>query len=350
MISSAIFERALEDFLSPLRSCFEDAEVTEILINGPTQIFVERAGVLSRRPQIQLEPQSLLGALRVVAQYVGRAFDEAHPILEARLPDGSRLEAILSPIAQTGPCVAIRRHRAALLTLDRLVELGALTERAAHFLAHLVCGKKNILVSGGTGSGKTSLLNGLVALVSEQERILVLEDSRELEFRQGHVVSLEARPADVRGRGEVPLFELFRATLRLRPDRIIMGELRGREALDLIQAMTSGHGGCLSTIHASSPADALRRLETLALLSGVELPLSALREQVVSAVDWIVQTDRLPGGRRGVTHITEIVTSDSSGKPVLRERFSRRRGGVLLEVNGGSDGEESGHAHEGALS
>ena len=306
MIPTSVFETTLRGFFSPILPLLDDEAVTEVLINGPSEVFVERKGKLTKTELRFASADKLLSALRVVAQFVGRPFDADHPILEGRLPDGSRVEALLPPIAPDGPSVAIRRFSKDRLTLGRLLEFGALTSDAAEMLRVLIECKRNIVIAGGTGSGKTSLLNALSGLIPASERIVVLEDARELQLQREHVVQLEARPADARGKGQISIRDLFKATLRMRPDRIVLGEIRGGEALDLVQAMTSGHGGCLTTVHASYPIDAMNRLETMALMGGVELPLSALRAQLASAVDIVVQTARLRDGRRLVTHVTEV--------------------------------------------
>jgi len=323
MIPEHVYEGALRGFLAPVCPFLDDESVTEILVNGPNEIFVERKGKLTRTEACFASPEQLLSALRVIAQYVGRPLDDQRPILEARLPDGSRVEALLPCIARGGPSIAIRRFSKDTLTLTKLLELGALTEDAASTLRVLVECKQNIVVAGGTGSGKTSLLNALSALIPGDERTIVIEDARELSLQREHVVQLEARPADERGHGAVTIRDLFKASLRMRPDRIVIGEIRGGEALDLIQAMTSGHGGCLTTVHATYPRDTLSRLETMALMGGVELPLAALRVQLGSAVDLIVQTARMRDGRRSVTHITEVCGLDATGYR-LRELFSFR--------------------------
>lgn len=322
MISTELFQQALRGFLTPVLPFLEDDSVTEVLINGPSRVYVERRGQLSLTEASFRSSDELLSALRVIAQYVGRPFDDLHPILEARLPDGSRVEAVLPPISPDGPSVAIRRFSKDRLTLGKLLELGALTVDAAETLRALIVCKQNVIVAGGTGSGKTSLLNALSAFIPTGERIVVLEDARELQLQQEHVVQLETRPPDARGKGAVTIRDLFKATLRMRPDRIVLGEIRGGEALDLIQAMTSGHGGCLATVHASYPIDTMNRLETLALMGGVELPLVALRAQLASAVDVIVQTTRLRDGRRGVTHITEVVGVDPVHGYRLKDLFA----------------------------
>jgi pilus assembly protein CpaF len=306
MIPKEVYEETLLSFLAPVRPFLDDPKVSEIMINGPNQIFIEKAGRLTLTDARFSSAEALNAALRNIAQFVGKMVNEEHPILEARLPDGSRIEAIIPPAAPDGPDVAIRRFFKETLTVQRLVDFGALTAEAAAVLEALVVLKQNVVVAGGTGSGKTSMLNALSSFIPDGERIVIIEDSREVQLQRQHVVQLEARPGDAKGRGKVGIRDLFRATLRMRPDRIVVGEIRGGEALDLIQAMTSGHGGCITTVHATYPHDTLTRLETMSLMSDVELPLSALRVQLGSAVNLIVQTSRLQDGSRKVTHISEV--------------------------------------------
>lgn len=322
MIPPEVFESTLRAFLAPVLQEFDDPSVTELLINGPNDLFVERKGKLIRLNARFSSADALMSALRVIAQYVGRPFDAAHPILEGRLPDGSRVEALIPPIAPDGPSIAIRRFSKDKLTLAKLLEFDALTMDAADTLRAFIECKQNVVVAGGTGSGKTSMLNALSAMIPEGERIVVMEDARELQLQREHVVQLEARPPDARGKGAVTIRDLFKASLRMRPDRIVLGEIRGGEALDLIQAMTSGHGGCLTTVHATYPIDTLNRLETMALMGGIELPLVALRAQLASAVDIIVQTARLRDGRRKVTHITEVVGVDPTNGYRIKDLFA----------------------------
>ncbi len=312
MIPHEFFVASLKTFFAPVAPFFDDPAVTDILINGPFAIHVERRGVIEKTSARFESADALLAALRNAAQFMGRTFDAEHPILEGRLPDGSRLEAVLPPVAPDGPIVSIRRFYKETLTIERLLQFGSLSLDGAQTLAAMVIGRLNVVVSGGTGSGKTSLLNALSAYVPEAERIVVIEDARELQIQRPHVVHLEARPADAKGRGEITIRDLFRATLRLRPDRIFVGELRGGEALEFVQAATSGHGGSMATLHASHPMDALRRLETMGLMSDVSMPLEALRQQVGSAVEVVVQTSRLPDGSRRVTHISEVLGWDSA--------------------------------------
>lgn len=325
LIPKAVFEETLLQFFDPIREFLEDPAVSDIMINGPDQIYVEKKGLLHLTKARFESREALVSALRNAAQFVGKHVDEMRPILEGRLPDGSRIEAILPPAAPDGPCVSIRRFFKETLTVDRLIGFGAMTEEVALSLQAIVAAKLNVLVAGGTGSGKTSMLNALSSYIPDGERVVVIEDSRELQLQRAHVCMLEARPPDPRGRGEVTIRDLFRATLRLRPDRIVVGEIRGGEALDLIQAMTSGHGGCLSTLHATYPRDTTSRFETMAMMSDIEMPLTALRVQLASAVNVIVQVSRLQDGSRKITHVTEVLGYDATaGQYQMQDIFERR--------------------------
>jgi pilus assembly protein CpaF len=328
-IPKEVFEETLLQFLAPIRPFLDDPTVSEVMINGPDQIFVERRGVIELTGARFPSREALAAAMRNCAQYVGKYFDEQRPILEARLPDGSRIEALFPPVAPDGPSVSIRRFFKETLTVSRLIEFGALTEDAATALHALVAAKLNVLVAGGTGSGKTSMLNALSSFIPEAERVVVIEDSRELQLQRTHVVQLESRPADSKGRYGVSIRDLFRASLRMRPDRIVVGEIRGGEALDLIQAMTSGHGGCMSTLHATYPKDTLTRLETMAMMSDLGMPLVALRVQLASAVNIICQVSRLQDGSRKVTHITEVLDFDMTSSTYrMQDIFVRQTTGV----------------------
>lgn len=329
MIPRPVYEQSVRELFAPITCYLDDPSVSEILINGPVEVYVERNGRLELTDARFPSLEALTSALRGVAQFVGRSSSQDHPLLEGRLPDGSRLQAVLAPVAPEGPVVAIRRCRKDALTMQHLLDQGTVSREAALALRQLISSKHNVLVSGGTGSGKTSLLDCLSSFIGPGERVVVIEDTQELRLQQPHRVQLEARPPDARGRGAVTVRDLFRASLRLRPDRIVIGELRGGEALELIQAMTSGHGGCLSTVHASHPLDALRRVETLALMSDVALPLSALRAQIASAIQVIVQTARQGDGSRVVTHISEVHPLASDGSYVVVDSFRRSRDGVL---------------------
>lgn len=322
-IPKEVFEQSLLKFLEPVRPFLDDPTVSEVMINGPDQIFVERGGKLYETDASFPSREALLAAMRNLAQFVGRHVDHHRPILEGRLPDGSRVEAVLPPAAPDGPMVAIRRFAKDTLTIDKLLEYGSFTPDAAQLLRAITVVKQNVIVAGGTGSGKTSLLNALTGFIPEDERIVVIEDNREVQCQQEHVVQLESRTPDARGRGEVTIRDLFKATLRMRPDRIVVGEIRGAEALDLVQAMTSGHGGCLATVHATYPTDTMNRLETMAMMSDIEMPLRAMRAQIASAIDFIVQTSRLRDGSRCVTHITEVQGYDPDRGYHLENVFER---------------------------
>jgi pilus assembly protein CpaF len=328
MIPDAVFAQTLLGFLAPIVPFLRDDQVSEVMINGHDEIFIERGGKLQRTDVRFASAHALESAVRNIAQYVGKSVSADQPLLDARLPDGSRVCAILPPASRRGIALSIRRFPKERLTVEQLLRFGALTEAARRFLEVCVLCKRNVLVGGGTGSGKTSLLNALSSFVPPSERIVVIEDSSEVQLQQPHAVYLEARPPDPKGRGAVTIRELLRATLRLRPDRIVVGECRGGEALDLVQAMTSGHGGSLSTVHATYPHDTLHRLETLCLMSDVELPLSALRAQIASAVNIIVQTSRMNDGSRKITHVAECVGLDEEGHYRLRMLFEFKQTGV----------------------
>jgi pilus assembly protein CpaF len=327
MIPDAVFQETLLQFFAPIRRFLEDPAVTDICVNGATHVFVERGGKLEETDVSFESRDALMSALRNLAQFVGKHVDADRPILEARLPDGSRVEAILPPAAPDGPHLSIRKFSKQVLDVRRLIELDALTPACAQALSALVCAKLNVIVAGGTGTGKTSMLNALSAFIPEGERVVVIEDSKEVQLQRRNVVQLEARPPDPKGRGEVTIRDLFRATLRMRPDRIVVGEIRGGEALEIIQAMTSGHGGCLATLHATYPRDSLTRLETMSMMSKVDIPLAAMRLQIASAVNVIVQVKRLQDGSRKISHLTEVLGFDAAaGVYRLQDLFARRYG------------------------
>jgi pilus assembly protein CpaF len=328
-IPKEVFEETLLQFFAPIKPFLDDPTVSEVMINGPKQIFIERKGQLTLTDAKFESVEHLVAALRNLAQYLGKFADEQRPILEGRLPDGSRVEAVLPPAAPDGPAIAIRRFFKETLTVDRLIGFGAMTEDSASALHAMVASKLNILVAGGTGSGKTSMLNALSSFIPDTERVVVIEDSRELQLQREHVVMLEARPPDPKGRFAISIRDLFKATLRMRPDRIVVGEIRGGEALDLIQAMTSGHGGCLSTLHATYPRDTLTRLETMAMMSDIDMPLVAMRIQLASAVNLICQVSRLQDGSRKITHITEVLGFDvNTSAYEVQDIFVRKYEGV----------------------
>ncbi|MDX6521028.1 MAG: pilus assembly protein CpaF [Gaiellales bacterium] len=290
----------------PIEPFLADESITEVMVNSHHTIYVERKGQIEETDVQFASERHLLQVIdRIVAQ-TGRRIDEASPMVDARLPDGSRVNAIIPPLAITGPSLTIRKFSKDPLTIDDLVSYGTLSHQAAAFLEACVSGKLNILVSGGTGTGKTTMLNVLSSFIPERERIVTIEDAAELRLSQKHVISLEARPANIEGKGQITIRDLVRNALRMRPDRIIVGECRGSEAVDMLQAMNTGHDGSLTTIHANSPRDALARTETLVLTAGFDLPLKAIRDQIASAFDLIIHTQRLVDGRRRITHITEV--------------------------------------------
>jgi pilus assembly protein CpaF len=293
-------------FLAPVREYLEDESVSEILINGPQQTYIERGGKLEEVPAKFVSESALKAAAANIAKSVGRLLDEMHPRLDARLPDGSRVHAVIPPLSRVGTVIAIRKFKKDTLTIDRMLEFGSMDESMKKLLRALVLLHKNVIVSGATSSGKTSVLNALSSFIPEGERVLVIEDATELQLQQKHVVPFETRKADKNEQGEVTIRDLIHSALRLRPDRIVIGEIRGGEALDLLQALNTGHAGSMSTIHANSPVDCLRRIETCALLSRIDIPLFALRSQVASAIDVVVHTARLPDGSRKVVSIAEV--------------------------------------------
>ena len=291
----------------PLQELLDRAEVSEIMVNGHQQIFVERNGRLERTGRTFDSEDHLRAVIDRMVRSSGRRVDQSSPMVDARLPDGSRLNVVLPPLAVDGPSVTIRKFTAQHLTSSDLVERGALSREAAEFLSEAVSQRRNIIVSGGTGTGKTTMLNVLSSHIARSERVVTVEDAVELQLDMPNIIRLESRPANTEGAGAVTIRDLVRNSLRMRPDRIVVGEVRGAEALDMLQAMNTGHDGSLSTLHANNPRDAIRRLETMVLLGGVDLPLRAIREQVASAVDLIVQLTRGSDGARFVSSITEVV-------------------------------------------
>jgi pilus assembly protein CpaF len=295
----------------PLERLLADDSVTEIMVNGPSEIWIERQGRLSETSVRFTDESHLRRIINKMVAQVGRRIDESSPMVDARLPDGSRVNAIIPPLSLSGPLVTIRKFSRKRLDLDDMVRLGTLSTETAEFLQRAVHAQLNILVSGGTGSGKTTLLNALSEAIPDTERIVTIEDAAELQLNQRHVLRLEARPKNIEGEGEVPIRELLRNSLRMRPDRIIVGEVRGGEALDMLQAMNTGHDGSLSTVHANSPRDALARVETMVLMAGFDLPIRAVRQQSAAALDLIVHLERLEDGSRRVTSITEVQRMES---------------------------------------
>ena len=295
----------------PLEPFLRDDSVTEVMVNAFDRIYVERHGKLERTPGSFADNAHLLRIIDKIVSQVGRRVDESSPMVDARLPDGSRVNAIIPPLALKGPTLTIRKFARDPYTMNDLISFGSVSPKAAQFLAACVKGKLNVLISGGTGTGKTTTLNAMSAFIPGDERIVTIEDAAELQLQQEHVITLESRPPNIEGQGEVRIRELVRNALRMRPDRIIVGEVRGPETLDMLQAMNTGHEGSLTTIHANSPRDALSRLETLVMTAGVELPLRAIREQVSSAFDLLVQITRLVDGSRRISHVTEVLRMES---------------------------------------
>ena len=324
MNNHEIFSATVAHYLAPIRNYLEDASITEVMINRFDEIFIESNGQLKRAPAQFKDEDAYQAAVNNILQFTGKSINSNQPLIDTRLPDGSRVHVAMAPCARFGTAVTIRKFNKDTLDIKKLMELGSISRQSREYLNVAIKAERNILVAGGTSSGKTSLLNALSADIPPGARIVVIEDSAELQLQQDHVISLEARRADRYGRGEVSIRELFRSSLRLRPDRIIIGEVRGGEALDMIQAMTSGHGGSMGTLHANNPADALNRLETMALMSKVELPLHALRAQVSSAIDVVVQTSRHIGGQRLVSQISEIDPIGADGRYQLRDIFAMR--------------------------
>jgi pilus assembly protein CpaF len=295
----------------PLERLLADDSVTEIMVNGPYDIWVERKGRLHETDARFSDESHLRRIINKMVAVVGRRIDESSPMVDARLPDGSRVNAIIPPLSLIGPLVTIRKFSKQRLDPSDLVRIGTLTAETVEFIERCVEAELNILISGGTGSGKTTLLNALSTAVPESERIVTIEDAAELRLNQRHVLRLEARPKNIEGQGEISIRELLRNSLRMRPDRIIVGEVRGAETLDMLQAMNTGHDGSLSTIHANSPRDALSRIETMVLMAGYDLPVKAIRQQVASALDLIIHLERLQDGSRRVTAITEVGRMES---------------------------------------
>jgi pilus assembly protein CpaF len=311
--------------LGPLEELLADPAVEEVMVNGPDRVFVERGGALELTDVRFPSEQALRDAIERILAPLGRRVDELSPMVDARLEDGSRVNVIVPPLAVDGPSLSIRRFSAARPGPDELVELGTLTPELRDELGAAVGARRSILISGGTGSGKTTLLNALSAFVEPSERVITIEDAAELRLRQPHVVRLESRPVNVEGRGQVTIRDLLRNALRMRPDRIVIGEVRGTEALDLLMALNTGHEGALSTVHANSPEDALRRIETLALMAGVGLPHAAIREQLGRGVDLVVHLARLGDGSRRVVEVGEVVRA--AGSVGVRELY--RAGGEV---------------------
>lgn len=313
--------------LGPLQPLLEDDSVTEVMVNSASQIFVERKGRLTLSDCCFTSDQAVLSVIERIITPLGRRIDEASPMVDARLKDGSRVNAVIPPLAIKGPCITIRKFSKKRLEFSDLVGYDSLSDDMVKFLRICVEKKKNIVVSGGTGSGKTTLLNVLSNLIPKDERVVTVEDAAELQLNQPNLVALESRPANLEGRGQVAIRDLVRNALRMRPDRIVVGECRGAETIDMLQAMNTGHDGSLTTAHANSPRDVISRMEVMVMMAGMDLPIQAIREQIASAVDVIVQQKRFPCGARKVTYITEVVGMES-GTIQLQNIFLYRQDGI----------------------
>lgn len=324
-LEKEIYDEAMR--LGPLEDFLADESITEIMVNGPNQVYVERNGKLVLSGQTFMDDESVLGVIERIVAPIGRRIDESQPYVDARLPDGSRVNAIIAPLSLTGPCITIRKFAKRALTVEDLIAYGTWTRNAADFLRLCVLMRKNIVVAGGTGSGKTTLLNVLSGFIPSTDRIVTIEDAAELRLAQPHVIRLEARPPNIEGRGAVPIRDLVRNALRMRPDRVIVGECRGGEALDMLQAMNTGHDGSLTTVHANSPRDVISRLETMVLMSGLELPSRAIREQIASAIDMVVHESRLSDGSRKVVCISEVVGLEGQ-QIIMQDIFEFKQTGL----------------------
>ena len=304
-----LFEQIAAEILGfgPLQPLLEDNDITEVMVNGAKSCYFEKAGKILRAPITFESDEHVMRIIDRIVAPLGRRIDESSPYVDARLPDGSRVNAVIPPISLVGPCLTIRKFSKDPFTVEQLIDFGSLTPSAVLFLEAAVKSRFNIIISGGTGSGKTTLLNVLSSFIPNDERIITIENAAELQMRQDHVVTLESRPPNIEGRGEVTIRQLVINTLRMRPDRIIVGEIRGEESLDMLQAMNTGHDGSLTTAHSNSPRDTLSRVETMALMAGMDLPVRAIREQIASAIDLIVHQSRMQDGTRKVTAVTEVI-------------------------------------------
>ncbi len=311
----------------PIQPLLEDQDISEVMVNGPKKVYVEKKGQLIKTPIVFENDAHVLRVIEKIILPLGRRVDADSPAVDARLPDGSRVNAVIPPVAIDGPSITIRKFRKDKLGFLQLIEFGSITQIMAEFLRACVLARLNVVISGGTGSGKTTLLNALSGFIPEEERIVTIEDAAELQLQQDHVVRLETKTASTEGHGVVTIRDLVRNSLRMRPDRIVVGECRGGEALDMLQAMNTGHDGSLTTVHANSPRDALSRIETLVLMAGMDLPIKVVRQQIASAVDLIVQQSRLKDGSRKVTAITEVAGMEGD-TVVLTDVFKFDQSGV----------------------
>jgi pilus assembly protein CpaF len=314
--------------LGPLERFLADASISEVMVVDPSTIFVEKGGKLVRTDARFTDDERVRAVIERIVTPLGRRIDESSPLVDARLKDGSRVNAIIKPLALRGSCITIRKFSKVPLTVEKLIEFGTLTRQMARFIQRSVICKKNIVISGGTGSGKTTLLNVLSAAIPPDERIVTIEDAAELQLTQPHVVSLETRPANMEGRGEYTIRDLVKNALRMRPDRIVVGECRGGEALDMLQAMNTGHDGSLTTTHANSPGEAIARIETLVLMGGVDLPSRAIREQIAASINLVVQQTRYADGGRRISAVSEVAGIGDDGQIELRPIFEFVRTGT----------------------
>jgi pilus assembly protein CpaF len=311
----------------PINPLLLDPEVSEVMVNGPNQVYVERGGKIELSYVQFRDDEHVMNIIEKIVSPIGRRVDESSPMVDARLPDGSRVNVIIPPLALKGPTITIRKFSKDPFTIDNLIDFGTLTRDMAIFLDACVKARLNIFVSGGTGSGKTTTLNVLSSFIPSDERIVTIEDAAELQLVQDHVVSLESRPANIEGKGAITIRDLVKNSLRMRPERIVIGEVRGGEALDMLQSMNTGHDGSLATGHSNSPRDMISRLETMVLMGGIELPVKAIREQIAGAIDVIIQQSRLKDGSRKITHITEVQGMEGE-VIVLQDIFAFRQTGV----------------------
>jgi pilus assembly protein CpaF len=328
-IRKQIFSEILDEMtgFGPIQPLLDDPDVSEVMVNGPKKIFIEKSGKVTKSGITFDDDDHVERIIDRIISPLGRRVDADSPTVDARLPDGSRVNAVIRPVAIDGPCITIRKFKKDKLSIQQLVEFGSLTQNMGDFIRACVLAHLNIVVSGGTGSGKTTLLNVLSSFIQENERIITIEDAAELQLQQDHVLRLETKVANVDGRGSVSIRDLVRNSLRMRPDRIIVGECRGGETLDMLQAMNTGHDGSLTTLHANTPRDALSRMETMVLMAGMDLPLKVVRQQIASAVDLIIQQTRLKDGARKVTAITEVVGMEGD-TVVLTDIFKFEQTGV----------------------
>jgi pilus assembly protein CpaF len=331
-IRKQIFDNILDELtgFGPIQPLLEDSDVSEVMVNGPKKVYIEKSGQLTKTPITFDDDDHVLRVIDRIILPLGRRVDADSPTVDARLPDGSRVNAVIRPVSIDGPCITIRKFRKDKLSVQQLVDYGSLTSNMAEFIRACVIARLNIVISGGTGSGKTTLLNVLSGFIPENERIVTIEDAAELQLQQDHILRLETKVANVDGTGAVTIRDLVRNSLRMRPDRIVVGECRGGEALDMLQAMNTGHDGSLTTLHANTPRDALSRLETMVLMAGMDLPLKVVRQQISAAVDLIIQQTRLKDGSRKVTAITEVVGMEGE-IVVLTDIFKFEQTGVGQE-------------------